>query len=90
MADGKSRESWQRTSTILALIANVNKDPNKGRPFKPADFDPYASKHESTGDKIRIDNLGLLKSAFVKDKKNGKSLGSGNDSCGGCGDLDSG
>jgi hypothetical protein len=43
MAEGMGRERWAHTSLICALIANANRDPRKGRPFKPSDFDPYAN-----------------------------------------------
>lgn len=42
MAEGRGREAWARTSAILTLIANANRDPKRGRAFKPSDFDPYA------------------------------------------------
>ena len=42
MAEARGRDEWSHTATLLAMIANVNRDPKKGRPFKPADFDPYA------------------------------------------------
>ncbi|MCC7350217.1 MAG: hypothetical protein IT446_06575 [Phycisphaerales bacterium] len=42
MAEGLGRERWSHTSLICALIANAHRDPKRGRPFKPADFDPYA------------------------------------------------
>ena len=40
MAEGRNRAAWARTATILALIANVNRDP-KTPAFKPDQFDPY-------------------------------------------------
>ena len=44
MAEARARAAWARTSAVLALIANVNRDPKKRRPFTPADFDPYATQ----------------------------------------------
>ena len=44
MPEARERESWAHTSVILTLIANVNRDPMKTRPFKPSDFDPYSAK----------------------------------------------
>jgi len=42
MAEGRCREDWAHTSTVMALLANINRDPRKkSTPFKPADFDPY-------------------------------------------------
>jgi len=60
------RERWAHTSLICALIANGNRDPKKGRAFKPADFDPYASKRERR-DVIEVNesNIGLLRQAFT-------------------------
>lgn len=42
MAEAVGRQRWMHTSTLMALIANVNRDPKKGRAFRPPDFDPYA------------------------------------------------
>ncbi len=47
MAEGHCREirgQWAQTSLICALIANAHRDPRKHRPFKAADFDPYARR----------------------------------------------
>jgi hypothetical protein len=44
MAAAKQRAAWAHTSSILALLANVNRDPRKHGPFKASDFDPYARK----------------------------------------------
>ena len=49
MAEGRGRECWAHTSTILALIANANRDPRKTRPFNPGDFDPYSAKDRREG-----------------------------------------
>jgi hypothetical protein len=47
MHDGRSKSTWGHTSVILALIANVNRDPKKSDAFKPSDFDPHARKSAS-------------------------------------------
>ncbi len=44
MADARSRGDWAHTAMLCALIANVNRDPKKGRPYKPADFDPHSQR----------------------------------------------
>ena len=64
MAEARGREAWAHTSAILALIANVNRDPKRTRPFKPSDFDPYARQ---TGEVIEVnrENIGNLKQAFL-------------------------
>jgi len=63
MAHAAGKERWGRCSALMALIANVNRDPKKGRSFRPSDFDPYAER------KVEIlskDNMDLLKQAFTK------------------------
>lgn len=64
MADARRKEAWDRTSTVLALIANVNRDPKRTRAFRPADFHP--SRRRKTGVPITAANIGLLKQVFVK------------------------
>jgi len=41
MAEARCRERWAHTSAVLALIANVHRDPKRSRVFKPADFNPH-------------------------------------------------
>ena len=67
MAEGKAKDAWQHTAAILALIANVNRDPKKKRPFMPADFNPYFEK-TSRPDVIVVtkENISLLKNAFLR------------------------
>jgi hypothetical protein len=67
MAEARGRDEWARTSALMALIANVNRDPRKSRPFKPSDFDPYAGKRTEA---VVVDkgNIGLLKEAFLRPK----------------------
>jgi len=42
MAEARVKDEWTRTSSLMALIANVHRDPKRTRAFKPADFDPFA------------------------------------------------
>ena len=62
MAEARQRESWARTASVMALIANANRDPKKTRPFKPSDFDPFARASKSAP-KVGI---GVLKSVFIE------------------------
>jgi len=50
MAEGRDRAGWRMTSAVMALIANVNRDP-KGKAFEPSDFDPY---HERTSKAVHV------------------------------------
>ena len=60
MADSSSREAWAHTSTVLAMLANVNRDPKKTGPFKPSDFDPHTARKRPS--KASID---ILEKVFV-------------------------
>ena len=61
MAEGRGRQSWAHTSAILALIANVNRDPKKTRALRPSDFDPFAKRPAP----IPID-MDSLKAVFLE------------------------
>jgi len=63
MAEARGREAWGHTSAILTLIANVNRDPKKTRPFKPSDFDPYSAK-DKRGEAIELKDMAVLREAF--------------------------
>ena len=65
MAEGRGRQSWAHTSAVLALIANVNRDPKKTRAFKPSDFDPYSAKDKRDG-AIEVKDMDVLKNAFLR------------------------
>lgn len=65
MAEARGREAWGHTAAILALIANVNRDPKKTRPFKPSDFDPYSARDRRDA-AIEVKDMDVLKSAFLR------------------------
>lgn len=44
MATAKQESDWNRTAAMMALEANINRDPNKTPPFKPEHFHPMAQK----------------------------------------------
>ncbi|HOD83616.1 MAG TPA: hypothetical protein PKG77_19535 [Phycisphaerae bacterium] len=71
MAQARQRAAWERTSWLLALIANVNRDPRRqSRPLKPADFDPYAGQDGGRRERPLTDTRAafrLMKMLFVKD-----------------------
>jgi hypothetical protein len=71
MAEAAGRERWGRASALMALLANVNRDPKRGRPFSPEDFSPFASRRRSGssgGVPLTKDNLHILKQAYVDRK----------------------
>lgn len=69
MAEGRCEQAWAHTSSILAMIAEVNRDRKKrSRAFRPADFNPYAAEPDSaTGIPITRANIEVLK-AFANRK----------------------
>jgi len=44
MAEAKTREAWNHTAAMLALFANIHRDPAKGVVFTPADFHPLENR----------------------------------------------
>ena len=62
MADARSQHAWSHTATVLALLANLHRDPKKTRPYSPADFHPHLRAKKPTPMKVGI---GVLKQVFV-------------------------
>jgi len=44
MADAHLDERWSHTASLMALIANIHRDPKKGKRFTPDDFNPRPRK----------------------------------------------
>lgn len=64
MGEARLDEHWAHTASILALIANVNRDPKKTGPFKPSDFLPRRqSSSQMTTEKA---DISVLKHVFLK------------------------
>ena len=62
MSDGRDRQLWVHTSFVLAMLANVHRDPKKGRAMRPADFNPYADADaRRRGIPVTADNIEVLK-----------------------------
>jgi len=57
----------------MAIIANGNRDPRKGRPFKPSDFSPYGEVEKKQPQKIDAQSLSMLRDKFKGMKADGKS-----------------
>ena len=47
MAQARQEDHWNHTAALMALLANVNRDPKRGRAFKPADFHPALSQRQA-------------------------------------------
>jgi hypothetical protein len=62
MAEARTRDDWGRISSLMALLANCNRDPKKSRAFRPSDFDPF---NRTVHQPIQAD-FALLREVFVK------------------------
>ncbi|MEX2388190.1 MAG: hypothetical protein WD534_09940 [Phycisphaeraceae bacterium] len=69
MAEAKSRDQWNHTAAVLALIANCHRDPKKTGPFKAEQFHPLAEKPEPVKLKDKNEAFAILKHVFVDLKK---------------------
>ncbi len=67
MSESRSRDAWRHTAAVLALIANVNRDPRKNRRFKPEDFNPHEQKPKTV---IKGKGLRILRDIFVNREPN--------------------
>ena len=63
MADGAMRERWSHTSSLMALLANLHRDPRKGKRFGPDDFDPFARQRKNAQPPIPAD-ITVLRDVF--------------------------
>ncbi len=70
MAEAECRERWNHTSAAMALLANIHRDRKKGRAFRPSDFNPYErGRRCREGIRLARGNMGLLKQAFVSERR---------------------
>lgn len=70
MAEGKCKEAWGRTSTLLALLANVNRDPKKrSKEFTPSEFNPYEAREKKKQEEDGKAGFAMMKAAFCKSEK---------------------
>lgn len=44
MAEGKQRNEWSHTSSVMALLVNINRNPKRGKAVKPCDFNPFVQR----------------------------------------------
>jgi hypothetical protein len=72
MADARNRAEWGRAASIMALIANVNRDPKKSRAFKPGDFDPFSQRRSGEAPKLKMSEVKGMLGGMVR-QRNQKS-----------------
>ena len=64
MTEAKRREAWQHTSSVLATLANIHRDPKKrSRPYAATDFQPVDARGHSS--KPVNADIQILKRVFV-------------------------
>lgn len=54
MVEGKRSSEWDHTASIMALLINCHRDPDKSKPANYEDFHPYAKKSEHKGSKAGL------------------------------------
>lgn len=65
MAEARQRAAWGRTAAVLALLANCHRDPQRGRPLRPADFDPYAGRCAEPARRATV-GIAALQAVFIE------------------------
>ena len=68
MVEGRGKFEWSQTASLMALAANLVRDPKKGKAATPADFNPFAQRPPKPVLRGK-EMLAALKAAFVRDRK---------------------
>jgi hypothetical protein len=74
MAVHRSEQQWAHTSSILAMIANVNRDPKKTPAYKPDDFNPHVKRRKQQAPLPKV-GIEILKMVFVDNRPGAISRG---------------
>ena len=64
MTEARQQDGWNHTAALLAMLANVNRDPKKSRAYKPADFHPIQAVKRTKTPPLKGD-IGMLKTVFI-------------------------
>ncbi len=65
MADAASRDRWNHTASLLALLTNCHRDPKKARVARPQDYHPHAKAQRSRHEQKPRVGVDVLKQVFV-------------------------
>lgn len=65
MADAASRDRWNHTASLLALITNCHRDPKKARAARPKDFHPHSKVNRTRHEHKPVVGVEVLKQVFV-------------------------
>ena len=64
MFEARREYDWSHTSSVMALIANVNRDPDKCDPFEPDEFNPLCQPDPpDRGPRLTVE---MIAPAFVR------------------------
>ena len=63
MARGRASRLWDHTASLLAMTANVHRDPKRSRTHRPVDFHPFEKRRRGG---MSPAALRKLKPLFVK------------------------
>ncbi len=67
MAEAKRQHDWNVASTIMALMAEMNRDRKRRRkPFRPDDFNPYAEQRAVIAKGTVEQAASMLGAAYTK------------------------
>jgi hypothetical protein len=64
MTEARQQDGWNHTAALLAMLANVNRDPKKTRAYKPADFHPMQVAKRTAAPPLKGE-IGMLKTVFI-------------------------
>ena len=67
MVEGRGEFEWSQTASLMALAANLMRDPKKGKAASPADFNPFAPQPPKPVLKGK-EMLAALKAARITEK----------------------
>lgn len=65
MSEAATRKNWDVASSIMALVANLHRDPKKARPAKPSDFHPYYAQRDEPIKLPKRQAYDILKRTFI-------------------------
>jgi hypothetical protein len=55
MADSRGKDNWNHTSSLLAMLFNINRDPKKQRAVSPEVFNPYVNHKPKKDTRMAFD-----------------------------------
>ena len=64
MVEARGRDTWQHTTSLLALMINLNRTKKTDPVCKPDEINPYIQKPKVV---LRGKDLRILKDVFVKE-----------------------